>query len=511
MLFRRHKDKETGKGKQRTGISKYKLSDSLDANVQLFQQIFNDDDTFKVRYFENQQHPQVRCCVLFIECMADNEIINENIIQPIVQNTMLENSGDILSSLQNQVIVSNHVVKTTDIDKLSAAIIRGDTVLFLDGWPVGLMICSKGWASRPIKEPQGERVASGPREGFTESIMVNLTMIRRKLETPHLKMKIMTIGVQTNTKICVCYVEGIVHRKILDEVYKRLKGINIDGILDAAYINELIKDSPFSPLNTIGKTERPDIAAAKLLEGHIAVVVDGTPVVLTIPLLFVENFQSNEDYYVNFYFATTNRLLRVMGFIITISVPAVYTALVTFHQEAIPTPLLLSISAARQGVPFPTIVEVILLLLIFEILRETGLRMPYFVGQTLSIIGAIVLGTASVEAKLVSAPIVIVVSITAITGLMIPGIKVAAIFLRFIFLFLSAFIGLYGYIFGVMGFLVYLCQLRSFGVPYMLTLTTLDPGELKDTAVRAPWWYMKLRPKLITANRVRQANGGKLQ
>jgi spore germination protein KA len=322
-------------------------------------------------------------------------------------------------------------------------------------------------------------------------------------------MKIMIIGVQTHTKVCVCYLEGIVNHKILDEVYKRLKGINIDGILDAGYIKEFIKDSPFSLVKTVGNTERPDIVAAKLLEGRIAIAVDGTPVVLTVPFLFIENFQSNEDYYINFYFSSLNRLLRISAFIIAISVPAVYTALVTFHQEAIPTPLLLSISAARQGVPFPTIVEVFVFLFTFEIMREAGLRMPFYVGQSLNIVGALVLGTASVEARLVSAPIVIVVSVTAIAGLMLTETKITAIILRLVLLLLSAFIGLYGYIFGLMGFLIYLCELRSFGVPYMLPLTTLDPSELKDTAIRAPWWYMKRRPKLITANRVRQANGDK--
>lgn len=231
---------------------------------------------------------------------------------------------------------------------------------------------------------------------------------------------------------------------------------------------------------------------------------------LTIPHLFIEYFQANEDYYINFYFSSISRLLRILGFMITVSVPAVYVALVTFHQEMIPTPLLLSISAARQGVPFPTIVETILLLFVFEMLRETGTRMPTNIGQALSIVGALVLGQASVEAKIVSAPVVIVVALSGITGLMIPRIKGAAIILRFVFLLLSAFLGLYGFIFGITGLLLHLCELRSFGIPYMLHLTSLDPEDLKDTAIRAPWWYMKYRPRLIAANnRVRQAIGVK--
>lgn len=508
MQFKRQKNKASTSTKQQTDFGIHNMDKSLDANVNLFRQLFKDDDTLIVRYFENQQHIPVKCCIIFIDGMVNNEIVNENVIQPIVQNTMLKNSGDTISSLQNQVIISNNVEKTTDVIKLIEAIVSGDTVLFLDGSLEGLIINTKGWQSRPIIEPEGERVIRGPREGFNESIMMNITMIRRKLETPNLKVKFMTIGVQTHTKVCICYIEGIVNQKILDEVYKRLNSIDIDGILDAGYIQELIRDSPFSPLKTIGSTERPDIVAAKLLEGRIAIVVAGTPVVLTIPYLFIEHFQSNEDYYINFYYASIGRLLRVLGFGITISIPAVYGALVTFHQEAIPTPLLLSISAARQGVPFPTIVEIILLVFFFEMLREAGIRMPSNIGQALSIVGALVLGTASVDAKIVSAPIVIVVSITAISGLIIPRMKGAVIILRLIFLLLSAFVGLYGYLFGLMGFLLHLCEMRSFGVPYMLQLTTLDARELKDTAVRAPWWFMRSRPKFITANRVRQAGRG---
>lgn len=509
MQSENQRSKPDKRGKEPDGRGKYELKDSLEDNVNLFRRIFCNDDTFAVRYFENQQCPKVKCCILYIECMVNNELINEHIIKPVMQNTMLNISGNIIDRLQNEVLISNHVERTADVDKLSLAVVYGETVLFLEGAQDGIIICTKGWQTRNIEEPQSERVNRGPREGFTESIMVNLTMIRRKLGTPDLKMKMMTLGVQTHTKVCVCYAEGIVNHKILEEVYKRLGSIHIDGILDVGYIRELIRDSPYSPLKTIGDTERPDTVAGKLLEGRIAIIADGTPVVLTIPYLFLENFQVNEDYYINYYFASIGRILRILGFIITISVPAVYLSMVTYHQEAIPTPLLLSISAARQRVPFPTIIEISLLLFIFEILRETGVRMAYYVGQALSIVGALVLGTASVEARIVSAPIVIVVSITAISGLIIPGIKGVVIIIRAAFLLLSTFLGLYGYIFGLMGFLLHLCGIRSFGVPYMLEFTTFEQSELTDTAIRAPWWHMKLRPGLITGNRVRQAGRGK--
>ena len=502
-------DQKSNNEKHENRQKKYSLKDTLDENVNLFRQIFANDDTLVTRYFENQQNNPVKCCILFIEGMVDNKIVNESIIQPVIQNGQIRNYGDITDILLKQVIVTNNIEITSDVNTMIQGITGGDTVLLSDGSSEGLVISSKGWKTRDITEPQFERSLRGPREGFTESLQINLSLIRKKLETPDLKIKYMTLGSQTRTKISICYLDSIVNKKILDEVERRLKDIHTDGILDSGYIQEFIRDTPFTPFYTIGNTEKPDNVAGKLLEGRVAILSEGSPTALTIPYLFAENFQSSEDYYLNFYLASINRILRIIAFFFSISVPAVYVALVTFHQEAIPTPLLLSISAARQGVPFPTIVEIIVLLVVFELLREAGVRMPSNIGQALSIVGALVLGQASVEARLVSAPIVIVVSLTAITSLMIPRITGAIIILRLIFLLLSAFIGLYGYLFGMVGLLISLCEVRSFGVPYMSQLTNLNPEDIKDIAIRAPWWYLKYRPKLIGRNSVRQSGGGK--
>lgn len=320
------------------------------------------------------------------------------------------------------------------------------------------------------------------------------------------------MGEETRTKICVCYMKGIANEKILQELNKRLDDIQIDGILDSGYIQEMVRDSPYTPFKTVGSTERPDVVAAKLLEGRIAIIVDGSPVALTVPFIFIEYFQANDDYYMNYFFSSISRILRILGFVFSISIPAVYVAVVTYHMEIIPTPLLFSISSAREGVPFPTIVETIIMLLIFEILRETGLRTPTFMGQALSTAGALVIGTAAFEAKFVSAPVVIVIAFTGITGLMLPKLKGAIILTRLILLLLSGIIGLYGYVFGLAGLLIHLLELRSFGIPYMYKLMLLDPQQdIKDTIIRAPWWHQKYRPGLIAVQRSRQKmnSGGK--
>jgi spore germination protein KA len=249
--------------------------------------------------------------------------------------------------------------------------------------------------------------------------------------------------------------------------------------------------------------------AAKLLEGRIAVAVDGTPSTLTLPYVYLEYFQTAEDYYDSYWYSSINRIIRWLGEFFTSSIPAIYIAVMTYHQEMIPTPLLLSITAARQNVPFPTIVEAIILLFIFEVIREASIRMPTPMGQSVSIVGALILGQAAIEARLFSAPMVIIVAATGISGLLTIKLKGASIVIRLALMLLAAFMGLYGYIFGVTGALIYMFSLRSFGVPYMLEYGSINPTDLKDTFIRAPWWYMSFRPKQMAAkNIIRQKISG---
>ncbi len=247
-----------------------------------------------------------------------------------------------------------------------------------------------------------------------------------------------------------------------------------------------------------------------MLEGRISILCDGTPFVSTLPYLFIEYFQASEDYYNNYIFATINRLIRIIGFFLSTSVPAIYVALTTYHQEMIPTPLLLSISAAREGVPLPTVIEAMIMLFTFEIIREAGVRLPAAIGQAVSIVGALVLGQAAVAARLISAPMVIVTALTGISSFLTPQMIETLILIRFILLALSSFLGLYGYIFGIIGIFIHLMSLRSFGVPYMLNVSPINKQDVKDTAIRAPWWYMYYRPKLISdRNSVRKADANR--
>jgi len=260
-----------------------------------------------------------------------------------------------------------------------------------------------------VEEPDTEAVVRGPREGFTENLKTNTALLRRKIKNPNLRFELIKLGNQTNTNVCITYIKGICNEKFVTEARKRLKHIKTDSILESGYIEAFIEDAPYSPFATVANSEKPDVTAAKILEGRLAVLVDGTPIALTVPYLFMEGFQSSEDYYSRPYYVTLVRWIRFLAFFITVYLPSLYVAATTFHQELIPTPLLVTMIAAKEGTPFPAFVEALLMGLIFEILREAGVRMPRPIGQAVSIVGALVIGEASVSAGLIGAPMVIIV------------------------------------------------------------------------------------------------------
>lgn len=489
-----------------------KVSADLNANVGQIKSMFKDDESLIARYFENQSDPSIECCAFYVDGMVDNRLFNDDIIKPIQEYRLGRGEQEgFIDVISKRITSSNSVEKSSDFFDIIQAVVYGDCALFVSGCSEALILNSKGFVVRSVSEPESEKILRGPREGFNESLMMNLSMLRRKLRTQELKMKFKTFGSRTQTRGCVCYIEGIVNQKVLAELETRLGKISIDGALDSNYIAEFICDDPYSPVETVSSTERPDVVASKLLEGRIAFFLDGTPMVLTVPKLLIEHFQSNEDYYVSYYFASIDRLLRIAAFFISISTPGVFVALTTYHPEMLPTPLLMSIAAARQGVPLPTVVEAVLMLVVFEILRETGVRMPSSIGQALSIVGALVIGQAAVAARLVSAPMIVVVAFTGITGLLLPRLKGSIIIFRFILLMLSSLFGLYGYILGMIGLLTYLLNMRSFGVPILGGGYGGFVQKNKDVYLRLPWWMMVYRPKYFADDKQRTASGGKPQ
>jgi len=477
-----------------------KISGVVSADAEVLAELFANDSTLIRRDLFRLGGGEPACVLFHFDGMTSSLLVTESILLPLEAQLADPQSDLSAQSLVATVLPSGEARQTDSLADVAASILNGDAILLAAGGAV--ILGAKGWLKRTIMEPVNEKVVRGPRESFIESAMVNLSLIRRKLQTPSLCIERVSFGSLTNTRTYLCYLDGRTDPEILQTLKARLEKITLDGVLDSNYLLEQIRDAPASPFKTIGVTERPDIVAAKLLEGRIAIVVDGTPCVLTLPYLFIENFQTNDDYYTNFLFSSINRILRMVGFFLTISVPSIYVSVITHHHEILPPALLLSISASRQGVPFPTVVEMFILLIAFEILREASMRMPSNVGQALSIVGALVLGQAAVEAKLVSAPMVIVIALTGTTALLTPAMSGAEIITRMGLLAAGAALGIVGFTLGFLIIIFHLASVRTFGIPYLSLRSDRSDRQKRDTFVRARWGRLRGRD-LFSADRTK--------
>ena len=475
-------------------------------DLAFFKEIFKKDSVLRVRVFHCGGDIDADCAAIYFDGMVSVGIINDSIIRPLMDLGVMppdaSGKGDRADRILNSALYAGEASATDDVADMLRGVMYGDTLLLIDGCTRALVINSKGWKTRGISEPPGERILEGPRDGFEESAMNNLALLRRRLQTPDLCTELYHIGRRTDTKVYVCYLGTLVSDKALGKLKKRLEKIDIDGIFDSNYVSELTADRKYSLFRSAGSTERPDVVASRLLEGRVAVICDGSPMVLTIPYLFAENFQSDEDYYQSFLTASIGRLLRYVCFFLSISVPAIYIALTVFHRRLLPTPFLLSISAAREGVPFSSVVECLLLIIIFEILKEAGVRTQQSLGHALSIVGGLVVGQAAVEAKIVSAPMLIVVALSGIAGLMIPRLRGTVFYLRLGLVISASVMGLFGYMTSLSFIIVRIVSQSSYGEDCTPSLLFPTAQNLKDTVIRARLGLMRTRPA-FNRNRVR--------
>ncbi|HPT66408.1 MAG TPA: spore germination protein [Bacillota bacterium] len=444
---------------------------------------------------------KIGATLVFIDGLTDKTIINQDILRPLMiekeKNPVKSGDGSIIEKLEECLVTTGEIQRTSDCADLIGSILAGSIALLLEGQREALIISAPGWETRAIDEPDTEVVVKGPRDGFVETLRTNTALLRRRISHPGLTFIPLQVGRHTKTKLNIAYIKGIAKDELVEEVKRRLQRIRTDGVLAAGMIEQYIEDAPYSPFPTVGWTERPDVVAARLLEGRVAIFTDGSPVVNTVPMLFIENFQSPDDYNFRPYFSTTVRWLRYLAFTMSILSPPLFVALTTYHQELLPTPLLISVAAAVEGTPFPTVVEVIGMGVVFEILREAGIRLPRAVGQAVSIVGALVIGEATVSAGLIGAPTVIVIAFTAIASFVVPYQNEAAIMLRLLLTILSGMFGAFGIICGLLLVLIHLASLRSFGAPYLAPVAPLFFSVLKDVLLRFPLWAMARRPKAI--------------
>ncbi len=481
--------------------SSINITRSLDKNLVIFKNIFAGSTDIITREFTFGQEPAQRAVLYFVDGLTDKASINAHIIKPLMYDNRFICESEVgkpsLDSFENSLLAVADVKKAGEINAIVDGCMSGDSILIIDGFDKALVISTRKWESRGIQEPQTEVVVRGPREGFCETLRINTSLLRRKIKTPDLILESMKIGRRTKTDICIAYIKGIANPSLIEEVKKRLNKIDTDSILESGYIEQYIEDSPFSLFPTVGYSEKPDVVAGKLLEGRAAIIVDGTPFVLTVPMLFVESFQTSEDYSLRYMFASTLRVFRYIAYFITLFAPAFYLVVLTFHPELIPTPLLFTLAASEEGLPFPMFLELFMMLIVFEILREAGVRLPRPVGQAISIVGALVIGQAAVAAGIVSDFTVIVIAITAVSSFVVPSQMESSIILRFVIFFLSALVGGFGIIVSLLGIIIYLCSLSSFNVPYLSPMAPLNRSGLKDFLFRLPLWKMTDRPESL--------------
>lgn len=487
---------------QREKGRKGKLSANLEVNLHTICDLYGNSADLTIHRFKAGPN-QVPGAVMAIEGLVEERSIKD--IQRVVLVDSLKigietpKPSEFYRLIKDRLLTNYKLMELFDFDKLCENLASGHKVLFIHGVAMALDCGVEGYQTRAIEEPTSEAALRGPREGFIESIRVNTAMIRRRLKTPNLWIESFSIGKLTRTQVNFAYVKGLTNDKLVAEVRSRLERIDIDGVLESGYIEEFIEDTPFTLFPLMARTERPDWVTASLLEGKVAIFTDGTPFVLLGPITFFELLQAPDDYYERLPIGVLIRNLRIIAYWVSILLPGAYVAVTNFHHELLPSGLALRISSTRQGVPFPVVVEVLIMQLAFEMLREAGIRLPRAIGSAISIVGALILGEAAIRAGLVSPAVIIIVALTAIASFTVPtfNLGITGRLLLFVFIGLGGTTGLFGIQLGLLLVLVHLCALRSFGTPYFVPLGPMMFTDWRDVFVRTWWWDMLRRPHLV--------------
>ncbi|MFX4262531.1 spore germination protein [Pelotomaculum propionicicum] len=470
------------------------------------------------RHFIIPEYDNCEALIVYISGLVDTKVIEKDVLAPLMDCPCLpeekyfaKRTGRIRKLIQSGVFVP-FARETNQWRDLCDAVMEGDTVLFLDGSGSALILSAKKNEFRSIEEPEAETEVRGARDGFVENAQTNAALIRRRIKDYNLRFENLKIGERTKTVVILVYIESLVNESILKEVRTRLNRINVDGILESAYIEEFIEDSPNSVFPQIENTERPDKASAAILGGRIAILVDNTPFVLMVPTVFWNFIESSGDYYQRYHIGTFLRWLRFLSLFLSISLSSLYVLLTSFHQEMIPTSLALNIAAGRTGVPFPAVIEAFIMEIMLEIIKEAGLRMPKAIGQTVGFVGALIIGQGAVAAGLVGPALVIAIAIAAICSFAIPAYNMnnSLRLIKFPLIFLSAIFGILGYLAGIMAILLHLLSLRSFGAPFLAPAVPLDKSGFRNVFIRAPRWSMKERPGYSSPKEVKRQTGRSL-
>ena len=474
---------------------------------------FDNSADLSVHVFTLKSALKIQAAVITMEGLVDKEQLSQSVLNPLLTfDYGARDSAAVSVIAYSSVMASSDVIKLSSADEIVTYITSGFAVLMIDGAEELYAVGVQGYSFRGVSEPESEVVQRGSREGFTEPLRVNMSMIRRRMKTPDLKFEQMTVGTDSKTQLMICYLQSQVSLDLLNKLKNRLSGCNLETVLASGYLSDYLEDNGSGSLfSGVGISERPDTVCGKMTEGRIAIIVDGTPAVMIVPHLFVEEFQSVDDYSNRTYYAAFIRLMKYLSFFVSVFLPGLYVALAQFHPEYFPTWLLINTSESLAQTPFPVTAEVLAITVVYEIMKEAGLRIPKSLGHAVSIVGALVIGDSAVNAGIISASTLMVVATAAICGYVTSPLYPPIMMLRMLFIVVGGFTGLWGITLATAVVLIGMCAKTSLGVPYLSSLSPFSLRRMRDVFIRAGWRQLSkhtIRVQKFPETEVQDANRG---
>ena len=481
----------------------YNMKTNLKRNIETLKEIFQNSNELVVKEIKVGKKD---CAIVYLLGLNNTEFLSKFVIEPL-----LNFKGEIsnIEIITSKILTLSECEKETETKEVVSQLLKGKGVLLIDSLKECLILAVDQFKERSISEPPTSTVLKGPRAGFVENLKTNLASIRKILATPKLKTINLKVGKETETAISIVYIDGIASQDIVNIVKNKIESVNIDGIIDSYYIASFLEEHPSSIFKQIGNNEKPDITASKLLEGRVAIIVDGSPMVLTVPFIYMEDLQSGDDYYNNNTRASFVRWVRVFALIVSILTPGFYIAIVLHHYKAIPLKFLITIVNTTKGLPLTPFAEILFVLILFEILYEASLRMPKYLGLALSIVGALILGDTAVQAGLISPPAVLIVAISGLSIYCVPDQAPQLYILRLLFTFAGAMLGFFGITCLVIFLISYLSDFDNYGSPYLAPISPLITSDLKDSIYKTDITNNYTRPKSIKNNLQNNTRQGK--
>lgn len=489
------------------------ISENIDENINMINSIFSDSKDIIRTELRLGRDGSVRGYAVFIEVTVGNLLVENTVVGKLLNRLCTEEKEALLRIVETNSLGIADVTLFTEFSEVVSAVLGGNIVIFLEGIAKAVKVQDKGYPRMSLQQAGSEKSLRGSNEAFSDSVKVNTALIRKRLRTHEVKVLEKKSGVRSDTSVDIMYIEGIAYPELVNEIERRIDSYEIDSIQDSGVLEQLAEEKWYSPFPQFQTTERPDRAAMAMLEGRIVVLCDNSPVALVLPADYSSFIRTADDYYARWEIASLGRIIRYIAAVLAMTAPGLYLAVTEFHSQLLPTSLLLSFAAARQGVPFPAIVEVLIMELSFELLREAGVRLPGTMGNTIGIVGGLIIGQAAVDANIVSPIVVIVVAFTALCSFSIPNEEFASAFriLKFAFIVICGWLGFFGFIVGITAVLIHLSHLKSFGVPYLMPFCSDELNSDRDRTdmiFRFPTKRQKYRP-VYARNKIKLKQGGK--